>query len=179
MNLLLNIFSSLIFKTLFAYIYPKFDVLCYYEHYEKKRLSNWFWRLLFWEKDIKIFGTLYKNAVPIYRVLHSLVMIIYWFIAWILFYQYFAWYIFIIDAVIGVAWAYYFMTFERFYYRISNTLMDLFEYQIKKLDVFWLKRIYFSGHWLFQKEFIVWHFDLSAAIGLAIMYLTSIIYFII
>jgi hypothetical protein len=106
-------------------------------------------------------------------------MIIYWFLAWLFFYQYFAWYIFIIDAVIGIACAYYFMTFERFYYRISNTLMDLFEYQIKKLDVFWLKRIYFSGHWLFEKEFIVWRFDMSAAIGLAIMYLTSLIYLII
>jgi hypothetical protein len=185
----LKILISLALKTVFAYIYPKIDVELYYKRFEQMiekhvsagKIFNW----LFEKKDVKVFGTIYKQAVPRYRIFHASVMIVYWLSAWIFFYSsvysdiWLCLLVFFIDAVIGVAWAYWKMTFERFYYTISDTVHDLLRYQLENLDVYWLKRKWFYGYFCFRISFLVHVFDESAFIGLIGMYLTSIIYLII
>jgi hypothetical protein len=178
----MNILISIILKILFSYLYVKFDVLCYYNVYQQKIEKgikvNWFFDWLFKKQDVKIFGTIYKQSVPRYRVLHGGIMVVFWFLAFIFFYSSFAWYIFIIDAVIGIAWAYYFMTFERFYFTISDTVSELIRYQRENLDVYWLKRKWFYGDICFRISFLVHVFDESAFTGLIGMYLTSLIFLI-
>jgi hypothetical protein len=185
----LKILISFALKTVFAYIYPKIDVECFYKRFEQKIEKNIsagkFFNWLFVKKDVKVFGTIYKQAVPRYRIFHATVMVIYWLAAWFFFYQYLdsnIWLcllVFGIDAGLGVAWAYWKMLFERLYYTISDTIQDLLRYQRDNVDVYWLKRKWFYGYFCFRISFLVHVFDESAFIGLIGMYLTSIIYLII
>lgn len=182
-NLLFNIFSSLVIKTIFNYLFPKVDVECYYWKYEqtiqKGKSAGWFFDWLFTEKDMTIFGEFYPKSVPYYRVFHASIGILYWLIAWFLFYQYLPWYVFAVDAVLGVAWAYYFMLYERKFYTIADIVDELTRYQRERENVYWLKRKWFYGYFCFRNEFLVWEFDKSAFIGFIGIYFTSIIYLII
>lgn len=185
----IKILISLALKFTFSYIYPKFDVLCYYKVLEQKIDKgidvNWFWRWLFKRQDITIFGKLYRQAVPRYRILHALVLIGYWSMAWFFFYQlmdsniWLSLLAFIIDAGIGIGTAFYFMLFERLYYKFSDTEGDLLRYQRENLDVWWLKRDWYFGKICFKVVFLVHVFNECAFWGGLAMYLTSLIFLII
>jgi hypothetical protein len=178
-HVILNILISAALKTLFSWLYPKIDVELYQKKFEA-RISKGiscgkFWDWLFTVKDIGSF----KNAVPYYRVFQKSIIVIYWGAAAVFFYLNFPFYIFLIDVIGGVfLGAYYWMLYERKYYTMAGQEKHMYEYQVNKVDVYWLKRIYFSGYWLFRNGFTGWKFDLSAVIGLVILYLTSLIYLI-
>lgn len=181
--IILFIIIDWIFKAVFSeWLYPYIDAKLYAGIYENKikrylHYSNKFWKWLFKEQDIKIFKMTFEDAVPRYRVFQKIILLGYWITAHFVFYKHFTWWV---EAVclFGVLAAYYFMKFERKYYYWAGQEKLMYEYQINNVNVFWLKRIYFSGYWLFRKGFIGWKFDLSSAIGTTVLYLSTIVFLI-
>lgn len=183
-NQVISIVLSIFFKSIFSILYPKVDAYCYagifegiIKKYPHNKSGYKFWRWLFTEKDLIGF----KNAVPYYRVFQKLILISFWLVVYIKFYSIFPFWLFIVDAVCGVLWAYYWMKYERSYYYYADQEKEMYAFQLNNEDVYWLKRIYFSGYWLFSKGFTGWKFDLSSAIGTIGLFITSFsftIYFV-
>ena len=72
--------------------------------------------------------------------------------------------------VAGCLMAHYFMLMDFLYYLWNRAAYQIFLFEQNKDNVFWLKRIYFSGYWLFPNSptdfgFKVWKFNLSALAG--------------
>jgi hypothetical protein len=178
MTALHYILISLVLKAVFAYIYPLIDVKLYKERYEDKRLTNWFLKFLFTKKDLPGF----PGALPYYRVFQFMIQAVYWIAAWFIFYKHISITVFIVDAVVGLIWAFYWMKHEREYYRIAKQDYLLDEYRVQWTDVYWLKRWWYSGRWIFRKSyyggFTTMRFNISAGIGTAGYYLTTLIYLI-
>lgn len=61
----------------------------------------------------------------------------------------------------------YAMVMDRLYYEWRGEDSDLDKFQRGGIDVFWLKRWYFSGWWLFKNRFTVKRLNWSAVVGLA------------
>lgn len=191
--IILSIVIDWIFKAVFCeWLYPWIDAKLYGGIYEKKiqnitppsppfgkggeQSPHWFWRWLFKERDVKIFGYVFKNAVPRYRVFQKLVLVIYWGLAYYFFYSELPWYAQVI-MLFGVVWAYYWMKMERRYYYWNNQEQLMYEYERERQNVYWLSRIYFSGYWLFKGgyNFRGWVFDASSLTGTAGLYAAGIL----
>ena len=188
LQLAIFIAVSLAFKAIFSYEAPLTDVFAYKEHYESGNLCNWFWRRLFRKST----GKDGNVQVPLYRVLQAANHIIFWALAFIIFYRYFPWYVWAAEGT-GVLLSYYFMVYERLYYKIAKQESLLLTFQSENINTYWLSdRLYFSGYWLFVKKesvlfntgdtiridngFRLWKFDLSCLIGIAVLILTSFIF---
>jgi len=176
-----NLIISIALKTSFSYLYPWIDVKLYQKRYEEKISKGiscgWLVDNLFTRKNIA--G--YENSVPYYRVFQHSITVLFWGLAYIFFYSVlpFHFLLFAFDFLIGIlAGSYYWMLYERLYYRIAHQDGIMYSYQADHTDVYWLKRVWFSGLWLFKKEFAGWKFDMSALIGAIIMYLSSLIHLI-
>ena len=192
--MILNIAISVILKSIFNYLHPKIDSEAYGVRYEKMieklKDAGLFWNWIFTEYKLtktEYYRSAYNNIltvrvstgntiVPKYRVMQNGILLLYWTAAYWLFYVHFPWWVTVIDVGGGLVSAYYCMVWERLYYKIGGQDKEIYEYQSKNEDVYWLKRIYFSGKWLFAGGFAGWKFDVSAAIGLIIMYLCSLIF---
>jgi len=182
------ILISWIIKKVFSYLYPLLDVFCYKEHHEDKKVLTGFWQWLFKSYDI---GK-YKNLLIRYRIFQHGLAVIFWFISYQIFYSKFPWYVQMFE-LLGLLACYYAMVFERKYYTIGKQEYLLSRYQETNENVYWLKRWYFAGYWLFMpvessgdadgwetvhidNGFRLWKFDLAYYIGLGVYYSVSVIY---
>jgi len=134
------------------------DALLYGYFYEQRKNKLWF---LFWELQYR--G---RVIVPVYRMLQGALDIA----AMYLVYD--------SSGIIGliafiIAW--YLMLKEMLYYVFMWQWQNLLNYETYAEDTYWLKRIYFSGYWLFKKGFKFKLFAGSAAIGLIILIISNII----
>lgn len=171
------IIISLIIKGTFKYLYPLNDVYCYKEHYEAKNLNNWFWKFLFKE---------YKIGLVWYRIFQHGLAVIFWYVAYVLFYSHFPLYAQLVELA-GLMIAYYAMCFEYDFYIIGKQQDLLLQYQRENENVYWLKKLYFSGYWLFMEvehmNFIdhgyrLEKFQWSVLVGTLIYYATSLVFLI-
>lgn len=185
---------DLVIKAVFNWLDPWFDVEAYYKKFEQRiemgGSAGWFWDWIFKKYDKLWFWKFKQPAVPRYRVLQKGIAVIFWLVAYWFYYQHVAegltieygyfWFLsvgtwYLIGQLFSILWIYFTMAFENLYYTISKTRDELLEYQIRNTDVYWLKHIFFAGHWLFKKEFRVSKFNWSLIIGEAGYYLYSII----
>lgn len=181
-KLLIYFAISFLLKTIFSYLYPKIDVKLYKENFEDK-ISKGIscGKFLDWLFTIKRIGG-FEGALPYYRIFQKTILITFWGLSYLFFYKQFSLWIFIIDFVIGILFgAYYWMVYERKYYKLGRQEYLLIEMHLNNNNPYWLKRIWFSGYWLFKSNgqdngFRLWKFDMSFVIGLAIMYITSAVF---
>ena len=134
------------------------DALLYGYFYEQRKNKLWF---LFWELQYR--G---RVIVPVYRILQGALDIA----AMYLVYDNSG-----ITGLIAFIVAWYLMLKEMLYYVFMWQWQNLLNYETYAEDTYWLKRIYFSGYWLFKKGFKFKLFAGSAAIGLIILIISNII----
>lgn len=134
------------------------DALLYGYFYEQRKNKLWF---LFWELHYK--G---RTIVPVYRILQGLLDTG----AMYLVYENGG-----IIGLIGFMIAWYLMLKEFLYYVFMWQWQEMLNYETYAQDVYWLKRIYFSGYWLFRNGFKFKYFTGSAALGLIILILSNLI----
>lgn len=134
------------------------DALLYGYFYEQQKNKLWF---LFWELKYK--G---KVIVPIYRVLQGSLDILVMY----LIYDYTGLY-----GLIGFVIAWYLMLKEFLYYVFMWQWQNLLNFETYDIDTYWLKRLYFSGYWLFKKGFKFKLFAGSAIAGLIILIISNLI----
>lgn len=142
---------------------------------ENQKLSG-FWMWLFEERDVKILGFVFRNAVPRYRIFQKMIILIYWGGAYILFYSVLPLWIIAVSFA-GIFCAYYWMKFERRYYYWAGQENEMYLMENDRVNVYWLARGYFSGYWLFKNgyHFRGWVFDLSSIIGTVLLYLSGLV----
>ena len=75
----------------------------------------------------------------------------------------------------GFCIAWYLMSKEYLYYIIAGQIHLTREYEYTKADVYWLKRIYFSGWWLFRRGYNYGLFRYSAIIGFIALIISNLI----
>ena len=135
-----------------------FDALMYGYFYEKKKYKLLF---IFWELSYK--G---KTVLPVYRIIQG---VLDGAALYILYINYG------VIPLVGFVLAWYLMLKEYLYYIMLWQWQILLNYETYVEDTYWLKRIYFSGYWLFKNGFKFWRFTLSAAIGLALLIISNVI----
>lgn len=195
MKILLFISISIVAKMVFRYIYPESDVDLYQRKYENgisKGISQGkFYDWLFTRFRIEINGKLSNTLLPYYRIEQSCKLLAYWFIYFQCMRLYVPVWLLLID-LSGVIIAYYFMVYEYQYYKIAKQikLLSVFEQfdpqTMSNTNTYWLKRIYFSGKWLFKTQkqqngytdfgFKQKKFYFSFILGTYLMVFTSLIY---
>jgi len=134
------------------------DAFLYGYFYEQKKNKLW---ILFWELEFK--G---RVIVPVYRMLQGTLDIV----ALYLVYTNGG-----IIPLIGFIVAWYCMLKEYLYYIFMWQWQEMLNYETYAEDTYWLKRIYFSGLWLFRSGFKFWRFTLSAIAGLIILIISNLI----
>lgn len=134
------------------------DALLYGYFYEQKKCKLW---VLFWE--LKYRG---RAVVPVYRLLQGLLDIG----SMYLIYTQSG-----LISLIGFILAWYLMLKEYLYYIILWQWQVILTYEDELQDVYWLKRIYFSGFWLFKKKYSFKWFTVSAILGLIILIISNLI----
>ena len=134
------------------------DALLYGYFYEQKKNKLW---VLFWELHYKS-----RVIVPVYRLLQGLLDVV----AMYLVYDNMG-----IIGLIAFMVAWYCMLKEFLYYVFLWQWQNLLNYETYAEDTYWLKRIYFSGYWLFRSGFKFKLFAVSAVIGLIILIISNLI----
>ena len=140
------------------------DALLYGYYYEQKKNKLWF---LFWELHYK--G---RNILPVYRILQGSLDII----ALHLVYTNSG-----LIPLIGFMAAWYLMLKEFSYYILLWQWQVMLDYENNNEDVYWLKRIYFSGYWLFKfprdslHKYTFRKFAISAVTGLILIIVSNLI----
>ena len=131
------------------------DVLCYGILHEQYGF-NFFWTIVY-------NGIAYY---PLYRIFQGILDIgsMYWVYKQRGIYQ-----------LIGMILAWYFMVKEMLYYIILNQWDLLYSFQTYNIDVYWLKRVWFSGLWIFANGFTVDNFIVSFAVGITFLIISNFI----
>jgi hypothetical protein len=194
MTNLINIAIACLAAGVVWYIHTRIDADWYGGIYEDimQKLGRFtvhrFWQWIFEEGDITIAGTLYKNAVVNYRVLHSSIAFVMMSLLWWFWYSNFPWYV---QAVEGFSWLslFYFMVFEISYYWHRKNRQEIKKMSEWRINPYWLVRWWFSGRWMFAKEvppneveavyvFNEQDFNASAYIGITLWLVCKLIYLV-
>lgn len=133
-----------------------FDAIVYGYFWEKRKnkLGFVFWSLKYKE----------RNIYPVYRTIQGILDISSIYVV----YHYNG----LIPAM-GFILSWYFMTKEYLYYVCLWQWQVILNYENNNEDVYWLKRIWFSGLWLFGNKYTFLKFTFSFILGLAILIISN------